>query len=200
MIVTAKLKHLRISPRKVRLVANLIKGLPVKEAEKQLIFLAKRASQPVLKLLKSAVANALQVNLSEKSLYIKSIKVDVGPTLKRWRPRAMGRATPINKRTSHITIVLEGEEVSREEEKAKKETAEKTEKEREEKKVLSPQEKQLESIKEIGRIEDEEKSAEKPVEPVEPLRPYPTTSKAKKKFFSRQTFGNVKKYFRRKSF
>lgn len=198
-MVTAKLKHLRISPRKVRLAANLIKDLPVKEAEKQLIFLAKKASQPVLKLLRSAVANALQANLSEKSLYIKSIKVDAGPTLKRWRPRAMGRAAPINKRTSHITIVLEGEEISREGGKVKKETAGKAEKEREEK-VLSPQEKQLESIKEIGRIEDEEKSAEKPVEPVKPPKPYPTTSKAKKKFFSRQTFGNVKKYFRRKSF
>jgi len=99
----AILKYLRISPRKVRLVADLIRGQNVQDAEQQLLFSTKRAAKPVLKLLKSAIANA--GNLS--NLYIAEIRVDQGPTLKRWRARARGRAAMIKKRTSHITIKLE---------------------------------------------------------------------------------------------
>jgi large subunit ribosomal protein L22 len=108
MEVKASLKYLRISPRKTRLVVNLIKGLPVKDAEAQLRGLSKRSSQPVLKLLKSAVANAENnFQLDKNNLYIKTARVDEGPTLKRWRARARGSAFPIKKRTSHIFIILD---------------------------------------------------------------------------------------------
>jgi len=107
--VKASLKYLRIAPRKVRLVANMIKGLPVARAEEQLKFLPKRATLPVLKLLRSAIANAEHnFRLSKKSLHVASIMVDGGPTLKRGRPRAFGRSFLIRKRTSHVTIILEG--------------------------------------------------------------------------------------------
>jgi len=99
----AQLNYLRISPRKVRLAANLIRGLSVVEAEQQLRFCAKRAAEPVLKLLKSAVANANNA----PDLYVSEIKVNAGPTLKRWRARARGVAAMIRKRTSHIIIILE---------------------------------------------------------------------------------------------
>lgn len=103
----AKLRYLRISPRKIRLVANLIKGMPVDEAEAELMLNPKRPSQPLRKLLLSAVANAKNnKHLDVKKLFIKEIRVDQGPTLKRFMPRAMGRATPIQKKTSHITLVL----------------------------------------------------------------------------------------------
>lgn len=106
--VTAKLKHLRIAPRKVRLVANAIKGLSVNEAEAQLLFRAKRSSHAILQLLRSAVANAKNnQKLNPSNLIVKNIKVDQGPMLKRFLPRAMGRATPIQKKTSHISLILE---------------------------------------------------------------------------------------------
>jgi large subunit ribosomal protein L22 len=108
MQVKTQLKYLRIAPRKVRLVTNLIKGLSVNQAESQLKFLTKRAAGPIWKLLKSAVANANHnFHLNKDDLYIYKITVDTGPMLKRWLPRAMGRATPIQKKTSHITLVLE---------------------------------------------------------------------------------------------
>jgi len=107
MEIAARLNYLRISPRKVRLVANLIRGMDVEEARTQLKFLTKRAARPLLKLLESAIANALHnFNISEDKLYIYKITVDEGPSLKRYIPRAMGRADLILKRTSHITIVL----------------------------------------------------------------------------------------------
>lgn len=103
----AELKYLRISPRKVRLLANKIKGLPVKEAEQELLLSVKRSAKPLLKLLKSAVANAqTQKNLTQDQLYIKNIEVNEGPRLKRFRPRAFRRATLILKRTSHIKLQL----------------------------------------------------------------------------------------------
>lgn len=106
--VTAKLRHLRIAPRKVRLVANALKGLSINEAEAQLLFRPQRSSQPLLKLLRSAVANATNnQKLNPNSLIVKNIKVDQGPTLKRSLPRSMGRATPIHKKTSHILLILE---------------------------------------------------------------------------------------------
>lgn len=102
----AYLKHLRISPRKVRLVANLIKGLPVSQALAQLHILTKRSSHPIEKLVKSAQANAKEAGLDEKKLVVTSVTVDKGPTLKRWIPRAQGRATPIHKMTSHVSVIL----------------------------------------------------------------------------------------------
>ncbi len=105
MAVEAKLRYSRISPRKVRLVANLIRGLQVDEAEKVLEFTVKRSSDPILKLLKSAIANAEHnYNLKRAQLFVTEIKVDGGPIIKRYRPRARGVAFPIQKKTSHITI------------------------------------------------------------------------------------------------
>lgn len=107
----AYLKNYRQSPRKVRLVADLIRGKKVEEAEAMLDFTPKRATQKLKKLLSSAVANALHnFDASKEKLYIKEIRVDKGVTLHRFRPRAMGRSAPINKRTSNIILVLGKEE------------------------------------------------------------------------------------------
>jgi large subunit ribosomal protein L22 len=108
MISTAKLRHLRISPRKVRLVADLIRGKNVEDALNILQFTNKRSSIPLARLLKSAVANADQQDgVNVDRLFVKTITVDGGPTIKRFRPRAMGRATPILKRTSHVFVALD---------------------------------------------------------------------------------------------
>jgi len=114
----AKLRYFRSSPRKMRLLANLIRGLGIEEARIQLGVSDKRLALPLLKLLNSAVANAKHNNeVDEKTLMVKTVFVDGGPVLKRWMPRAMGRATPIRKRTSHVTIVVEGETEKKEKEK-----------------------------------------------------------------------------------
>lgn len=106
--VTAKLNYLRIAPRKVRLVANAIKGLSINEAEAQLLFRARRSGKPLLNLLRSAIANAKNnYKLNPDKLMIKEIRVDQGPTIKRFLPRAMGRATPLQKKTSHVSLTLE---------------------------------------------------------------------------------------------
>ncbi|MFA6485966.1 MAG: 50S ribosomal protein L22 [Candidatus Magasanikbacteria bacterium] len=106
--VTAKLRFLRIGPRKVRLVADLIRGRKALQAVNALTLLNKIAARPVLKLLQSALANAKHnFQLDAENLRIKSITVDGGPVLKRWMPKAHGRATPIRERTSHINLVLE---------------------------------------------------------------------------------------------
>ena len=108
MEVKAQLRHLRISPRKVRLVAGLIRGMDVATAVAQLRFMQKAAARPVLKLLESAVANAEHnFKLAESNLFVKQITVDGGPVLKRWRARAFGRAASIRKHSSNILIVLD---------------------------------------------------------------------------------------------
>lgn len=110
MEVIAKLNSLRMAPRKVRLVADLIRRLPVIEADRQLVFLNKAAAKPLLKLLRSAIANAdHNFKLSKENLWIKFLTVDGGATIKRFRPRAHGSAAPIRKRTSHITLKLSDE-------------------------------------------------------------------------------------------
>lgn len=102
------LNNLRIAPRKVRRAMEIVKKLPVGEAEAQLKFQGKRASLPILKLLKSGVASAVNnFNLSPDNLYVFNIFVDEGPMLKRFRARAFGKAGAIHKKTSHITLVLE---------------------------------------------------------------------------------------------
>ena len=107
MDVIAKLRYLRISPKKVRLVLGLIRGQHVTIAEQQLVNLPKRSCLPILKLIKSAQANAEHnFKLDPKELFIKKAFADEGPKLKRFIPRAMGRATPVLKRMSHVTIVL----------------------------------------------------------------------------------------------
>ena len=103
----AYLKNYRQAPRKVRLVAELIKGKRVDEAIPMLDFLAKRAEFPIKKLLLSAVANALQIGKEKEHLFIKELRVDKGIVMKRMMPAAMGTGHRINKRTSHITLVLD---------------------------------------------------------------------------------------------
>ena len=106
MTVVARLRYLRIAPRKVRIVANLIKRMSLNEAEAQLLVNARKPALPILKLLKSALENAKNAKMDEKKLFIKEIRVDGGPVLKRWMPRAQGRSSSIHKNTSHITIIL----------------------------------------------------------------------------------------------
>jgi large subunit ribosomal protein L22 len=104
----ASVKHVRISPRKARLVVDTVRGKSVSQALSILAFTHKKAALPVQKLLKSAVANAVENHgVSDvDNLVIDRIMVDEGPTLKRFTPRARGRATPIRKRTSHIRVTL----------------------------------------------------------------------------------------------
>jgi large subunit ribosomal protein L22 len=104
---TAKARHVRIAPRKVRLVMDMVRGKPVTEALQTLGLLKKAASPVLAKVIKSAVANAENNHeMSTDGLFVSKAFVDEGPTMKRFMPRAMGRATPIRKRTSHITVVL----------------------------------------------------------------------------------------------
>lgn len=108
MEVRAKLRFVRISPRKARLVADLIRGKKSEEALNILIFTRKAAARILIKLLKSAIANATQKKTVDVDrLYVKKITVDQGPTMKRFTPRALGRATTIRKRTSHIDMILD---------------------------------------------------------------------------------------------
>lgn len=110
MKVIAKLNYLRIAPRKVRLLADLIRGKKVKEARTLLDFSLKKGREPLKKLLEQAVANARNnFQLEEEGLWVSEIKVDEGPKLKRWRARARGRAAEIQKKTCHVTLVLSGE-------------------------------------------------------------------------------------------
>ena len=108
MEVKANLKFVRVAPRKAALMADLVRGKGSEEALNILTFARKAAARIIIKLLKSAIANATQKkNVDVDRLYIKKITVDQGPTMKRYQPRALGRATTIRKRTSHIHIVLD---------------------------------------------------------------------------------------------
>ncbi len=104
--MNAKLRYLRVSPRKTRLVVDLVRGKHVEDAIGILTFTHRAASESVRKLIESAIANAEAKDANVDNLFVKEIFVDEGPTLRRFRPRAMGRATRINKRTSHVTCVL----------------------------------------------------------------------------------------------
>jgi large subunit ribosomal protein L22 len=107
--VKAVAKYVRVAPRKARLVANEIRGKSYSEARSLLTFTNKRAAKLVGEVLKSAAANAEHnMDADADELRVKTIKVDEGPTIKRYRARAMGRATMIRKRTSHITVELDG--------------------------------------------------------------------------------------------
>lgn len=104
----ATARYVRISSRKVKVVIDLIRGKSIEEAQAILMYTPKAASEPVLKLLNSAIANAENnLDMSRDGLYIAEVFANQGPTLKRYRPRAQGRATRIRKRTSHITIILD---------------------------------------------------------------------------------------------
>ncbi len=102
----AFLKNYRQAPRKVRLVAGLVKGKSVSAAIAELDFLAKRAGLPIKKLLLSAVANAKNMGIEAENLFIKELRVDKGIVMKRMMPAAMGTGHRINKRTSHLSILL----------------------------------------------------------------------------------------------
>ena len=108
MEARAKAKYIRISPNKARLVADQIRGKKVQEALDILAYTPKKAAKLFKKVVDSALANAEYTQrVDVDNLYIKKVYVDPGPMLKRWRARAMGRATRIFKRTSHLTVVLD---------------------------------------------------------------------------------------------
>lgn len=151
MKVHATLKNLRIAPRKVRLVTHALIGVDAREALIQLDKQVKRSSRPITDLLKSAMANARNNNgLDEENLYILEIRVGDGLRLKRWLPRAFGRATPLVRRASNVTIILEekiagkNRVVKKKEAKASEAPAvsalpEETEKEQEKRKIAKPE-------------------------------------------------------------
>jgi large subunit ribosomal protein L22 len=111
MEAKASARYIKMSPRKVRVVANLVRGKNVGGAIQTLTFVKRAAAVPVKKVIESAVANAQHNDaaVDVDSLYIKELQVDMGPTknMRRWRPRAMGRATRVNKGISHIKVVLD---------------------------------------------------------------------------------------------
>jgi len=174
MISNSKLKYLRIAPRKVRLVADLIRGKKVEKAQKLLTFTRKRAAIPMLKLLNQAVANAKSsFQTDESNLYISKLLVDEGIKLKRQLPRARGRADIIYKKSSHITLVLN--EIDKKAKKMKK------------KKIVEK--------KKAEPVQEEEK--EKAVEPVvKKERQKPDFEKVVKTKKER----GLRRFFRRKAF
>ncbi len=105
MEVMSKAKFIRIAPRKTRLLAGLVRGLTIEQARHQLMFSSKQAAKPMLKAINSAVANAMHnLKHSGEGLRVSRVIVDEGPKIKRYMPRAQGRATPIRHRMSHITV------------------------------------------------------------------------------------------------
>jgi len=163
MPVISKLKYLRIAPRKVRLVADLIRRKKVKEAQTILDFTVKGAAKPLDKLLKTAIADARHnFQLDPSNLYISKITVDEGPKYKRWKARSRGIAAPIQKKTSHITLVLS--EISSEGKKAKK----------------------IKKIKKLVQAPKAEKPKLRPKTELE--KPKPKNTRGLKRFFRRKAF------------
>jgi len=199
MEVKAKAKHIHVSPRKVRLVIDVVRGLDVEEALNQLQFIAKTAKRPVLKLLNSAIANAKHNHELEKAnLYIKEIFADEGTTLKRWRPRAFGRAAPIRKRTSHITIVLGERKPTKVKAKKEKKELAKPTLVKDYKSVPKgevPEREDSKEPKEKDKKSDEKETVQEAPEKPEAAKPehVKETKKAPKKGF-------IKRIFSRKSF
>lgn len=194
MEVKAKAKHIRISPRKVRLVVDVVRGKNVGNALNQLKFTNKKAAGPIQKLIDSAIANAVNdFELAKDNLFIKEIRVDEGATMKRWMPRARGRATPIRKRTSHISLVL-GEVVNSGKTGAKKQKIEKPiklgEKPKKDEGVKIGSKK---DIKEIDKVEEVDEKGKKIVDPRGEGRGKHT------KIEGKSTKGFASKMFRRKS-
>jgi len=163
MPVTARLRYLRIAPRKVRLVADLIRGKSVEEAQTVLSFTTKKAAQTLLKLLNSAIANAKNLELDPANLYIAKILVDEGPKYKRWIARARGRADQIQKKTSHVTIVLD--EITKKPKKVKPG-------------------KKMEKVEKIEKISKPERPKPKPEKEI----PKPKIEKGLRRIFRRKAF------------
>jgi len=158
MQVIAKLKHLRMAPRKMRLIADLIRGKMAFQAKAELSFLNRYGARPLLKLLNSAIANAKNnFQLDEKDLYLAKILVDEGPKLKRWRPRARGQAYPIQKKTCHLTIILDQKQGAK---KAKIKKAVLPKSEEKPETVIKPQ-----AVKEKPRIEKPKLKPETGIKP-----------------------------------
>ena len=110
-MVNARARYVRVAPRKARLVANQVRGMHVDDAKTLLRFSSRSAARDIAKLIDSATANAeANHDLVADELLVADITVDEGPTLRRFRPRALGRATRINKRTSHIRVALTPED------------------------------------------------------------------------------------------
>lgn len=108
MSAIAKIKMIRITPRKVRMVADQIRGKGVQEAIDYLTFCSRRPARPLLKLIKSAVSNAdRKGGMDVDNLFVSELLVDKGPTMKRWMPRARGMASPVLKRSSRISLTLD---------------------------------------------------------------------------------------------
>lgn len=170
MTVTARLYYLRIAPRKVRLVADLIRGKSVEQAQTVLNFTVKKAAQPLLKLLNSAIANARNnFQLDHSTLFISRIEVNEGPKHKRWMPRARGQASAIQKKTSHVIIVLD-------------EIKEKLKGVKKIKKASK-----VEKIKEVEKIEKVPKPKKLKPRPIEEI-PRPKTEKGIRRIFRRKAF------------
>lgn len=158
-MIRAKLSNLRIAPRKLRLIVDLIRGKSAMEAERILNFAVKRGVKDILKLLKSAVSSARHdFQIEESNLYITKVTVDEGPKLKRWMPRARGSASEIQKKTSHITIILDEIDPSfakategKEEIRVEKEKIVKTDKPKFEVKKEAPKPKRTTGLKRIFR-------------------------------------------------
>lgn len=186
--ITAKLKRLDIAPRKVRAVIRVIAGLPVGDAEAQLLFRKERSARPILKLLRSAVANARNKGISVNGLYVKAIWADEGPVMKRWLPRARGMATPLHKKFSHVNIVL-AEDAGKKGRFTVSETAKakKPEKKASKKKAVKAEKKEGSKV---------EKKAAK--EPKNPLRQPAEGGKSEKAGASKAD-NSIKRMFRRKS-
>ncbi len=205
MPIISKLNYLRISPRKVRLVADLIRKDKVKHAEQVLNFTVKRASAPIAKLLKAAVADAHNnFHVEAENLYISKIIVNEGPKYKRWRPRSRGLVNRIIKRSSNITLVLE--EIApkeKAEQTKKKKIAEKgtllvkKEKKKKETGVLKNEKKAIaknmpgkdEKISSHIREESEEKIKQPKFYPkTQPLKVKPKIERGIKRIFRRKAF------------
>jgi large subunit ribosomal protein L22 len=178
--ITAKVKRLDIAPRKVRAVIRVIAGLPVGDAEAQLLFRKERAVRPMLKLLRSAVANAKVKGVSAESLYVKAIWADEGPVMKRWLPRARGMATPLHKKLSHVTIVL-AEDASKKSRFAVSEPA----------KAKKPEKKPARKKAVKAEKKEEPKAEKKPVKE--------KAAEKSEKTGSSKSDGSIKRMFRRKS-
>ncbi|MCD6550600.1 50S ribosomal protein L22 [bacterium] len=185
MSIRAKLKYLRIAPRKVRLVADMIRGKTASEARVLLSFCNKKAALPLLKLLNSALANAKsQQNKEEDILFISKITVDEGPKLKRWRARSRGQAFEIQKKTSHISLVLD----------------EITEKSREKLKKVTKKQEAVSEKKEVPKVESKEKEAKEKEAKEELIAKQKPKFKPEKETKKPTTKKIIPKMFRRKAF
>lgn len=199
MLSTAKLRYLRITPRKVRLVVNLIRGEKLEKAQIILNFTQKKAALPVLKLLNQALANAVEkdLKLDKKNVYISEIFVDGGPSYKRTFPRARGRADVILKRTSHITIVLD--EIDKKVKKPSKdkvpEAKRKKIRQAEEKKIIEPEKEEKKEISQLPEKEQEEKKEEESAS----VRAEWRKKRSKTEKIRSKREGGLRRFFRRKA-